>query len=252
MIGARAVDATDQTRASVSLSLRVGGEQLDLTLEVPAGPARIDDLLPALQALVDALVRHAAARVERDGRSVSCRAGCGACCRQLVPVSEPEARRLAALVRGLPDRERDAVEARFARVLEALVPEGLLARLRAGDATDRDERRRIGLAYFARGLPCPFLVDESCSIHPDRPLACREYLVTSPAERCARPAPGQIDQVELPTRLSQALMRFRGGAEATAARWRPLVLVLETGPAVPAERSGPELLREFLTLALGD
>jgi Fe-S-cluster containining protein len=36
-------------------------------------------------------------------------------------------------------------------------------------------------------MPCPFLEDESCSIHPDRPLVCREYLVTSPAELCAGP-----------------------------------------------------------------
>src|SRR5262245_62928124 len=115
---------------SVSMSLRVGGEVLDVALDVPAGPARIDDLLPALQTLDDALVRHAARQAERDGRRVSCRAGCGACCRQLVPVSEVEARRLAELVRGLPDAERAAVEERFTRALEALASNGLLARLR--------------------------------------------------------------------------------------------------------------------------
>jgi Fe-S-cluster containining protein len=248
------VDATDQARASVSLSLRVGGERLDVALEVPAGAARVDDLLPALQALDDALVRHATARVERDGCSVSCRAGCGACCRQLVPVSEPEARRLAELVRRLPDPERAAVEERFGRALEALAPDGLLARLRACDTlTDREERRRIGLEYFSRGLPCPFLVNESCSIHPDRPLACREYLVTSPAERCARPGPGLIDQVALPTRLSQALMRFPGAAAPTAPRWRPLVLALEApGPDASAAGLGPDLLRALLALAFGD
>jgi hypothetical protein len=33
--------------------------------------------------------------------------------------------------------------------------------------------------YFLQGVACPFLEAESCGIHPDRPLACREYLVTS-------------------------------------------------------------------------
>ncbi len=247
--------AGDVPRVSVSLSLRVGGEVLDVVLDVPAGPARVDDLLPALHALDDALVRHATAQTERSGRSVSCRAGCGACCRQLVPVSEVEARRLAALVRSLPDAERAAVEERFARAVEGLAAGGLLARLRAPDALpDRDERRRVGLEYFFRGVACPFLVDESCSIHPDRPLACREYLVTSPAERCARPAPGTIDQVPLPARLSQALMRFDAGPDATAPRWMPLVLALDAtrpAPDAPPGSSGPELLRAFLAFAFG-
>src|SRR5262245_12146476 len=119
-----------QARASVSMSLRVGRDVLDVSLEVPAGPARIDDLLPALQGLADALVGHASRQVEAEGHRISCRAGCGACCRQLVPISEVEARRLAELVRALPDAERAVVEERFARALDALTANGLLDRLR--------------------------------------------------------------------------------------------------------------------------
>ncbi|HEY5241787.1 MAG TPA: YkgJ family cysteine cluster protein [Polyangiaceae bacterium] len=38
-----------------------------------------------------------------------------------------------------------------------------------------------GVAEVIRGetVSCPFLEEESCSIHPDRPPICREYLVTS-------------------------------------------------------------------------
>ena len=234
------------------MSLRVAGEVVSVVLDVPAGPAGVDDLLPALQALDDALVRHATEQAERSGRRISCRAGCGACCRQLVPVSEVEARRLAELVRSLPDAERAAVEERFARALETLSSNGLLARLREpGAILDRAERRRVGLEYFSRGVACPFLVNESCSIHPDRPLACRKYLVTSPAQHCANPTPETVDQVEMPTRLSRALMRFASD-EPTKPRWRPLVLALESTEATAdphLPRSGPELLREFIALA---
>jgi len=244
--------AGSEARASVSMSLRVAGEVVSVVLDVPAGPAGVDDLLPALQALDDALVRHATEQAERSGRRISCRAGCGACCRQLVPVSEVEARRLAELVRSLPDAERAAVEERFARALEALSSNGLLARLREPEAIlDRPERRRVGLEYFSRGVACPFLVNESCSIHPDRPLACREYLVTSPAQHCANPTPETVDQVEMPTRLSRALMRF-ASEEPTKPRWRPLVLALESTEATAdphPPRSGPELLRAFIALA---
>jgi Fe-S-cluster containining protein len=205
-----------------------------------------------LQTLEDALVRHATRQAERSGRRISCRAGCGACCRQLVPVSEAEARRLAELVSGLPDAERTAVEERFARALEALSSNGLLDRLREpGTILDRAERRRVGLEYFSRGVACPFLVSESCSIHRDRPLACREYLVTSPAQYCADPTPETVDQVELPKRLSRALMRF-ASEDQTTPRWVPLVLALESGQGTTEPRPtrpGPELLRAFIALA---
>src|SRR5262249_5185782 len=241
-----------EARASVSMSLRVAGEMVSVVLDVPAGPAGVDDLLPALQALDDALVGQASQQVERSGRRISCKAGCGACCRQLVPVSEVEARRLAELVRSLPDSERAAVEERFARALEVLSSHGLLARLReTGAILDRVERRRAGLEYFSRGVACPFLVNESCSIHRDRPLACREYLVTSPAQYCANPTPETVDQVELPTRLSRALMRF-ASEDPTTPRWLPLVLALESAERTADSRPprpGPELLRAFIALA---
>src|SRR5262249_12210540 len=119
-----------EARASVSMSLRVAGEMVSVVLDVPAGPAAVDDLLPALQALDAAFVGQAGQEGERSGRRIWGRAGCGACGRQLVPVSEVEARRLAELVRSLPDSERAAVEERFARALEVLSSHGLLARLR--------------------------------------------------------------------------------------------------------------------------
>ena len=82
-------------------------------------------------------------------------------------------------------------------------------------------------------------------------MACREYLVTSPAQHCANPTPETVDQVEMPTRLSRALMRF-ASEEPTKPRWRPLVLALESTEATAdphLPRSGPELLREFIALA---
>ena len=50
-----------------------------------------------------------------------------------------------------------------------------------------EERTELAYEYFKHGIACPFLEDESCSIHPDRPMACREYLVSSPAENCRAP-----------------------------------------------------------------
>jgi Fe-S-cluster containining protein len=49
-------------------------------------------------------------------------------------------------------------------------------------ATERLEepvrgRLKAQLRAHVSGAPCPFLVDEACSIHPLRPMACRQFNV---------------------------------------------------------------------------
>jgi len=95
------------------------------------------------------------------------------------------------------------VRARFEAVLTTLAPTGLLER--AMHQVQR-EARQLGVEYFAQHVACPFLEDESCSIHSDRPLACREYLVTSPALNCERPSESTIEKVNLGGDPSIALL----------------------------------------------
>jgi hypothetical protein len=35
----------------------------------------------------------------------------------------------------------------------------------------------VQLQAYQRGAPCPFLVDDVCSVHPLRPMACRQFNV---------------------------------------------------------------------------
>jgi hypothetical protein len=70
--------------------------------------------------------------------------------------------------------------------------------------------------------------------------------VTSPAERCADPAPGRIQTVPLAGRVSGAIQRLgEGDGEG---RWVPLVRALEWAEAqAPAPRApGPEMLERFM------
>ena len=121
---------------------------------------------------------------EKSGKSISCKAGCGACCRQLVPITPTEAYNLRDLIESLPEPRRSDIRARFAEARRKLDEAGLLEKLLHPE-TVGDELRAVGMEYFRLGIACPFLEAESCSIYPDRPIACREYLVTSPAEGAA-------------------------------------------------------------------
>jgi len=219
---------------------------------VPDGMLRLADLLPILQAFDDAVVGVAVDKVERAGGVIPCRAGCGACCRQLVPVSPAEAVQLAELVAGMPDERQAELRERFRATLATLEERGLLGRLRRpASLKTLAGRRKIGAEYFRLWLPCPFLEEERCSLYPHRPLACREYLVTSPAEGCRAPGPETIRKVPLPVKFSQILYTFGDGFGAQASRWLPLVLALEwterharSQPVFP----GPQVFSNFLAL----
>jgi Fe-S-cluster containining protein len=131
----------------------------------------------------------------RHGRKISCQKGCGACCRQPVPLSPPEAWMIAEMVAALPEEHREQILGRF-HLLQAVLRENGFA-----DAPLLSEAKE----YFRIGAPCPFLSEDSCSIHHCRPHACREYLVTTPAWLCGDPAGHSIEFVSVPVRLSECL-----------------------------------------------
>ena len=201
-------------------------------ITVPNAAVPAAEIVPALQGLVNTVVEAA-----ETGKAISCRKGCGACCRQLVPISRTEGEALLALVEAMPREQRKAVRSRFAAAEAAIAEAGLAER---GTRSDRE----MSVAYFALGVPCPFLEDESCSIHPDRPLVCREYLVTSPAALCAGPAQEGVTPVPVP-KLSLAARRLQDESDA----WFPLALLMAWSrtPRTPAKRRpGTEWVQRFL------
>jgi Fe-S-cluster containining protein len=203
--------------------------------------------LPLYRSLAESFVAAAVANATDEGRTVSCRKGCGACCRQLVPISELEARRIGEVVAELPEPRRTQVRARFEAARARLDAAGLLELLEQPGRIPAADARTFGLRYFTQGIPCPFLEDESCSIYEERPIACREYLVTSPPENCARPTPETIDCVAVPAQVSRAIRWLTADAGAPRASWVPLILAPHWAAAHPHEppRPGPDLLREL-------
>ena len=95
--------------STATLRLTVGTLRIAHPVTVPNAPVLAAEIVPALQALVNAVVETAEA-----GQAISCRKGCGACCRQLVPVSRTEGERLLQLVAAMPNERRAALSARFA------------------------------------------------------------------------------------------------------------------------------------------
>ncbi len=246
----------EPTPATVTahLELTILGQPVRGQIEMPTTPVRLMDMLPVLQSLADVVVDLAARKSEEEGHPVSCKKGCGACCRQLVPIAEVEARRIRDLVNDLPEPRRSLIRARFVEARRRLEETGMLEKLLRRDEWN-DNYRSIALAYFGLKIACPFLEEESCSIYSDRPVVCREYLVVSPPEHCARPTPETVKGVAMPARLWTILARFdEVPAGQGTLRWVPLSLAPEWADAHPEEpspRPAPEFFRAIIERLTG-
>jgi Fe-S-cluster containining protein len=226
----------------VTVRFRVLGETHEATAPVPRRPIRPDELLPLLQTIDNLVVDRAIAHSEAAGKPISCCRGCSACCRaQPVPVTPAEAYALWRLVEKLPEPRRGEIKSRFADRASRLHAEGL-----AQVYLDRDPNltseaaRTVARQYFSLGLVCPFLEDDACGIYESRPLVCRQYLVTSPAELCRDPLSNLVEVLPMPIAAAGALLQASSQTLGRDQFTIPLTLALEY-----AEQNREELERTF-------
>ena len=239
-----------------NIVLRISGEPVEMEMTVPAFPVKPHRMLPVFQQMSSAVVDACVAAVEAEGKAISCKAGCGACCRQAVPISEIEAYQLAELVEEMPEPRRAAVKTRFADALahfreikwfDELID--LKDMASAGDPNfSPADYDRVVTGYMHEDISCPFLDDESCSIHPERPLVCREYLVTSPAENCNAPTAESIEKVPVFMRPSKAILNI--GRTKNMDGISSLMLIealdfVERNPESFVEKTGPDWTGDF-------
>lgn len=229
--------------------LSIGGEPFDIDFTVPVKPVKLGRMLPVFQRLSDTFNDIGIAGLAAEGKTISCKAGCGACCRQLVPVSEAEAFDLRRVVDEMPEPRRSEVDRRFSEGVKKLKEAGFFERLARAAETDRDLYSERLREYFTYSIACPFLEEESCSIHKDRPVACREYLVTSPAENCSSAEGEDIENIHYLFKVKDAVITVSRNKRPPELPYVPMIQVLEwtdrRSDASP-ERTGGEWMRIFL------
>jgi Fe-S-cluster containining protein len=242
----------EASSVEVSFSLRIGEGTLNASVAVPAGKTTLTELLPVLQDFDSSLINRVVGEAAEAGHPISCRKGCGACCRQMVPLSIFEAEFLGQWFSTLPVERQTELETRFRKGFIRLKEAGVLDKLMDHNwGTDEKSFVQMAVDYFHAGVPCPFLEDESCSIHPIRPLVCREYLVTSPAELCQDPSIHQISAILLPLMPSKALYTIGRELTRDSRGWMPLIFLLAWAkrgvkPGDYYSGTGQEILRIFM------
>jgi len=176
-------------------------------IAVTRGQMGLSGLVRTACALTDGLVARAVQLERQAGRALTCAAGCGACCRHMVPVSPPEAIHLVETIESLGSERRGKAMDAFGRVIAVLERHRLIADLFDPPPTD-EPILPAARKYFELGLACPFLRNGSCVIHPQRPIACRDYNVSSPADWCDTPYDKDVAKIPMPMPLSVSLARL--------------------------------------------
>ncbi|HEY5626852.1 MAG TPA: YkgJ family cysteine cluster protein [Nitrospira sp.] len=216
-------------RFEIALNTPAGG--LTTTLDVPTGFVPITAIVPVARRLGEEAMQLEERQAKDMGRSISCQMGCAACCRMMVPLSPPEAFALRDYVEQLPADRRNRIGTRVADTTSLLKRQGLLDQLHAvADTTTPipdEQLDPINRAYYALRHPCPFLENELCSIYEARPAACRELLVTSPAELCENIADNPVQPLPVPMRIGTVLGLVWASLNNETPRLIPLPLALD-------------------------
>lgn len=192
-----------------TISFKTPAGEVATSVDVPTSFIPVASIVPLARRLGEEAVALEEARTREAGERISCRKGCAACCRMLVPVSAPEAFALENLIESLPEARRQVLLGKLKAARTRLEEAGLFSRLWAFGQTNRplsdEEMEPINRDYYALRMACPFLDEETCSIYEDRPAACRELLVTTPAELCDDLSQNPVQPISMPLRMSPAL-----------------------------------------------
>lgn len=213
------------------VSLETPAGRITTEVSVPTGAVPVTAIVPLMRSLGQEAQQLEEARTLARGESISCRKGCAACCRMLVPLSVPEAFALQASIERLSDEKQRHLRARLDDAKQLLHTHQLwtaLEEVSESSSPPSDEALEpLNRAYYALRMPCPFLDQEQCSIYEDRPAACRELLVTSPADLCHDMTNTQIRPLPVSLRISTALGLLWADLTGTAARLIPLPVALD-------------------------
>lgn len=237
---------------TANIKLNLYGKPVELNLPVSTLKVKPKRMLPVLQTITDRFVDTAVEVFTGKDEEISCKMGCAACCRQAIPLAEIEVYQISELVENMPEPRRTQIKQKFGDACDKLKKINWFERLENiynSDSTAKTEEiQTLALEYLGQNIECPFLEEESCSIYQDRPLSCREFLVTSPAENCRNPSAENINHLEMKFKVSKIIRQLWKTQNLSNKDTVALIYALEWSRQNPdrfEEKRDDEWLRDF-------
>jgi Fe-S-cluster containining protein len=231
-----------------NIKFELYGEPIEMELAVPAKPVKVSRMLPIFQAMTNEFLDIGINATLSKGEKISCTKGCGACCKQPVPIAESEVFQIAELVESFDEPRKSEVKAKFKKANDLLKEKDWIRKMDGFVDMSPKERQTVVMEYFGFGIDCPFLEEGSCSIHPVRPLSCREYLVTTPAENCSKPTAETVKPIKVLFKISEVMRGIGQSGKMTkpnfAVMIRALDIVENMSNEMP-EKTGEGWMQDF-------
>jgi Fe-S-cluster containining protein len=195
----------DPGRTTIPFEVFAADRTLRFSISLVSRPVPLSELVPMACQLSQAIVDATSRRIEESDGRIACRKGCDACCSYLIPISPAEAYRIRDTIFKLPQTEQRTLFRSCQHTMRQLVDHKIPTALFS--PTQEHEKRLEILSdwYREMKLPCPFLVNHSCCIYEFRPLACREYFVTSHPSKCLPESTERATRVPMPLRVAEVL-----------------------------------------------
>lgn len=195
----------DPNRANIPFEVFVTDRILHFSIRMVSRPIPLSELVPMACQLSQAIVDATSRRIEETDCRIACRKGCASCCSYLVPISPAEAYHIRDEIFKLPPLEQRTLfrscQHTTRQLIDRRIPDILFS-----PTHEHEERLKILSDWYKDlKLPCPFLVNHACCIYDFRPLACREYLVTSHSSKCLPESTERSTQVPMPLRIAEVL-----------------------------------------------
>jgi Fe-S-cluster containining protein len=207
-----------QNREFVDISIPIADSSLDVTLSCTDKPVSLSELVPICRKLADMIIEKVIQHRQKTAPPTACKKGCSPCCHYMIPLSPAESFRLHEEIQQMPrDRKRKAIRSMLLaarRVLEYRVPR-LAAEGQHSEELQTPNLEMISDWYDSFHLPCPFLTDNACSIYANRPIACREYMVTGNPLGCKTTSNKTVSIIEMPVSIAEVLNKVSNRLEGT-------------------------------------
>ena len=205
----------DSGAETINFELDILGEPVRFSISVAQKQARLSDIAPLARTLSTKLALVVLDRLRRNGEFVPCCKGCSACCNYLIPLSVPEAFRLREELLAMPAEQGRAILQscleRSQRILENKPREFNINEL--SETENQTQTNQLGKWYAGLKLACPFLSDSLCTSYENRPIACREYMVTGSALLCEAEWTDESQVVQMPVSVLDCLAQLTAELE---------------------------------------
>ncbi len=169
----------------IDFELDIGGKKIPFHIDVTAKNATLADIVPLARKISIKLAVAFSADLREKGHIVPCFKGCCACCSSLIPLSVPEAFRLREELLAMPSDTSNQIMRSCIETAEKILDKAKRnAQLERFSKNGKPRISQINKWYGELKLPCPLLSKSLCTLYEQRPLACREHIVTGSSASC--------------------------------------------------------------------